>query len=152
MKSIDINITDNETKVIKKMLEFLEGNDYIQYLGIEMLELETGYGYGRMPYKKDVLNPYNSVHGGVLYSFADIVSGTTAAVDNSTGRFATTINGSLNFLEQAANTEYLYCKATCLRNGKSLAVYTVEITDDNGKLIDEGSFSFYKTSMKVFEE
>lgn len=139
----------NESKVVEKMLEFLKGNEYIEFLGIEMLKLKEGYGYGRMPYKSNVLNPYNTVHGGALYSFADIVAGTTAAVDDFTGHFATTVSGSLNFLIGAKDTEYLYCEAVCLRNGKNIAVYNVKITDDNEKLIDEGSFTFYKTSMKV---
>lgn len=147
MKSSDItNLENSENKRIKTMLEFLEQNEYIQHLGIEMLEIRKGYGYGKMPYKNDVTNPYGSVHGGVLYSFADIVAGTTAALE---GVFATTVNGNMNFLEPGLNTENLYCKATAVRCGRSLSVYKVEISDDDGKLIDDGSFTFYKTNIKV---
>lgn len=152
MKSSEIEITNNESKVIKQMLKFTEDNEYIQHLGIEMLELKMGYGYAKMPYKADVLNPYMSVHGGVLYSFADIVAGTTAALDENGGHFSTTVNGTMNFLEPAIRTEYLYCKAESVRTGRNLAVYRVEIRDDNGKLIDDGTFTFYKTAIKVLDD
>lgn len=135
-----------------KMKEFLENNEYIQHLGIEMLEMEMEHGLGRMPFKSSVLNPYGSVHGGVLYSFADIVTGTIAAIDEDGGRFASTVNGSLNFLEAAKDTEYLYCRATCIRNGLNLSVYKAEILDDSGKLLDEGTFTFYKSKIKVVNE
>lgn len=146
MKSVDINVVTKEDEIKKQMLEFLEGNSFIQHLGIEMLEMSVDGAYAKMPYREEVLNPYKSVHGGVLYSFADIVAGTTAAME---GKLATTVNGSMDFLEPAWQTEYVYCKASKVRSGKQLSVFNVEIRDDDGKLLEQGSFTFFKTSMSV---
>lgn len=138
----------NEIEKKAELMKFLDNNEYIKHLGIEILEMRQGYGKARMPYKNDVLNPYMSIHGGVLYSFADIVAGTTAAME---GQFATTVNGNMNFLEPAMNTEYITCEAKCVRSGRNLVVYNVEIRDDENKLLDDGSFTFYKTKLKVLE-
>lgn len=135
-----------ENEIKSKMLEFLSGNEYICHLGIEIIELKYGYSKARMPYKKSILNPYGSVHGGALYSFADIVAGTAAAMN---GCFAATVNGSLNYLLPAVKTEYVYCEASCIKDGKSLSVFNVKLTDDKGLLLDEGSFTFYNTGKKV---
>ena len=128
------------------LLNMMKENSYMRYLGIEMLEMEEGYGRARMPYKKELANPYGMFHGGCLYSMADIVSGTIASMK---GYYVTTVNGSLDFLLPAIDTEYVYCEATELRQGRHLAVYEVKLTDDVGKLLDSGNFTFFVTEQKV---
>lgn len=80
------------------------------------------------------------MHGGALYSLADIVSGLAAC---AYGPKAVPLDGSLNFLNPAINTEYVYCEAIEQRRGKDVTVYRVELTDDNGKLLDVGTFTFF---------
>lgn len=121
-------------------------NKYVQFLGIEFLELLKGYGKARMRYKEELANPYGMLHGGCLYSMADIVAGTAAC---AYGYYVTTVSGTLNFLLPADKTEYVYCEARQLRQGKRLAVYEVKITDDEGKLLDSGEFTFFVTGQSV---
>ena len=128
------------------LLKVVADNEYMQFLGLEIQILEEGYGKGRMPYQKTLTNPYGMLHGGSLYSFADIVCGTVACMH---GRYVTTVNGSMNFMAPAISTEYVYCEAKEVRCGEHLAVYDVLITAEDGKILDNGSFTFFLTDHKV---
>lgn len=123
-----------------------EENAYVKLLGLELLELREGYALGRIPYRQQLVNPYGSVHGGCLYSLADIVAGNAACMS---GYYATTVSGALNYLRPAVSTEYITCEAVSLRVGSHLAVFEVKLTDDGGKLLDSGEFSFFLLNQKV---
>ena len=140
---------DRVVKLEKVMRKTVKDNLYMQYLGVEMLELKEGYGLGRMKYKVELLNPYKMLHGGSLYSLADIVAGTVACMG---GRYVTTVSGNMNFLLPAENTEYVYCEVKQLRMGKHLAVYDVKIRDDEDKVLDSGEFTFFITEHEVLTE
>lgn len=121
-------------------------NEYMRFLGIEFLVLKKGYASARMKLKKELANPYGMLHGGSLYSLADIVAGTAACME---GRYVTTVNGSMNFMLPAKGTEYIYCEAVSLRQGKRLAVFEVKLKDDENRLLDSGEFTFYVTEQEV---
>lgn len=126
---------------IKKILEkTMAENSYIKFLGIEMMEFEDGYSLARMKYRNELANPYGMLHGGCLYSFADIAAGTTACM---CGNYVTTVSGTLNFLLPAVETEYVFCESTRLRQGKHLAVFDVKIKDENNQILDSGEFTFF---------
>lgn len=138
-----------EIQIEKTIHKIVTENTYVQFLGIEFHELREGYSKAGMKYKKELINPYGMLHGGSLYSMADIVAGTAACM---CGYYVTTVSGTLNFLLPADHTEYVYCEAVCLRHGKHLAVYEVKITDDKQQLLDSGEFTFFVTGHKIIPE
>lgn len=131
----------SEKEPIKKFQEMLDTNEYISYLGVKLTELDTDHAKGRMPFAQRYANPYGSMHGGCLYSLADTISGTLA--DNA-GCDVATVEGGMNFLEPAIETEYVYCTATMKRAGKRLITVAAEITDDRDTLIGCGLFTFFR--------
>lgn len=146
-KKANKQMTDEKTIQLEQtMRKIVKENAYMQFLGIEILELKEGYALGRMKYKKELANPYDMLHGGSLYSMADIIAGTAACMG---GHFVTTVSGTLNFLLPATQTEYVYCETTALRQGSHLAVYDVRIRDDNQKVLDSGEFTFFITEHEV---
>ena len=137
---------ENRELLENKMRQVVAENPYMQFLGVELLEIREDYGLARMKYKKELANPYGMFHGGSLYSLADIVAGTVGCM---CGYYVTTVSGNMNFLLPAENTEYVYCEAMRLRLGKHLAVFDVRIKDDNGQILDSGEFTFFVTEQKV---
>lgn len=128
------------------MEKLVKENAYMQDLNLSLEEYEDGYAKGKMVIHDRLLNPYGSVHGGVLYSMADIVAGCAAC---SRGRFSSTVHGGINFLKPAFHTEYVICEANEVRYGKTVAVYEVKLFDDKEQLIDTGTFTFYLMDRKV---
>lgn len=128
-------------KLIEKFTEMLQKSEYIRMHNIELLELSEDKALGRMPFEAKYCNPAGSMHGGCLYCLADTVAGTLAGV---TGCDVATLEGSMNFLEPAINTEFIYCTAKVKRRGGRLVTCDVDITDDDGKLLDCGIYTFFK--------
>lgn len=134
------------SEIALKMMDALAQNPFAAYLGIEFLELDEFHARARFPFKADVKNPYGTTHGGVLYSVADIVAGTVCCCG---GYYYTTISGSLNYLLPAVSRDYLYLDTSVIRRGKHVTVMDIKITNDDGKLLDCGSFQFFQSDQAV---
>ncbi|MBS7341381.1 MAG: PaaI family thioesterase [Suilimivivens sp.] len=140
---------EKSVQLEQAMRKIIDTNSYMRYLGVEMLKLTEGYGLGRMRYKEELLNPYGMLHGGSLYSLADIIAGAVACMG---GHFVTTVSGNMNFLLPADHTEFVYCEAIQLRQGKHLAVFDVKIKDDENRVLDSGEFTFFLTEHEVIAQ
>ncbi len=140
--------TGENEKLLQAVRQMVSENDYVKFLGLEFLEISEGYSLSRMKYKEELLNPYRMLHGGSLYSMADIGAGAAASM---CGHYVTTVSGTLNFLLPAENTEYVFCEAEQLRQGKHLAVFDVKIRDDGYRLLDSGEFTFFITENSFFK-
>lgn len=132
--------------VREKLSAVLAENQYMQMLHMELLDLELGYAKARMQVAEDVLNPYGSVHGGCLYSLADVIAGLAAC---TYGSYVSTISGTMNYIRPAMHTAYVYCEAVKIRQGRKVSFYQVKLTDDTGKILEEGNFNFYNLEEKV---
>ncbi len=140
------NILWQREQILRKVIE---ENYYMQFLGVELLKLQEGYSLARMKNRKELQNPYGMLHGGSLYSLADIVAGTAACMG---GCYVTTVSGIMNFLMPADRTEYIYCEAKQLRMGRHLAVFEVKLKDDGENVLDSGEFTFFVTEHKVLRK
>lgn len=139
---------NNFDKIEAAMREILENDKFCQFLKLEVVELEEKYIKARIPFEEPVINSYGSTHGGVLYSIADIIAGTVACLS---GKFCCTVEGNMNYLLPAISKDYIYVEAKRVRDGAHLVVVKVKLKDDRGKLLDDGSFTFFKTDNDVAE-
>lgn len=135
-------------KIKEIMQSFLANNEFIRMFDMEFMKFEPDEVIGRIPLKESMLNPYGTLHGGAIYTFADFVTGTLA---NLSGNYCMTVEGNLSYLNAVKDTEYVYGRATLIKDGAHLVVVRVSITDDNNKLLDEGKFTFYKTDKQIVE-
>lgn len=131
------------------MLKVLEDDLFAKFLGLEVLELENKFCRARIPFKKELINYYGFTHGGALYSMADIIAGTVA---NMSGKLCSTVEGNMNYLERAISKDYIYVEAKRVRGGNHLIVIKVKVKNDEGKLLDDGSFTFYRSDKDLVEE
>lgn len=132
--------------VQKVLQDLVLKNPYMQDLKIEMLEIERGYVKGRLQVTDRVLNPYGSVHGGCLYSLADITAGLAAC---TYGVYASTIDGHMEYILPAIDTAYIICEAKEIRQGMHVSQYEAFLYDDKEQLVDKAVFSFYMMSRAI---
>lgn len=104
---------------------------FARMLGIELLEAANGHARARMPLRDDHLNGLDIVHGGAIFSLADLVF---AGACNSHGYMAVALSASIHFIK-AATTGTLHAEASELSRGGRVATYQVRITDDANTLI-----------------
>lgn len=122
----------------------LKNNEYMNHLGLEFIALDNDNAVARFPFDGKLLNPYKSLHGGVLYSVADIVCGSLACM---CGKYCTTVSGNMNYLAPGTANKYLECRATLNRAGSHMVFVSCEIVSDTGARVATASFTFYKTEI-----
>lgn len=116
-------------------------NAFGNYLGIQINEVSAGYAKVSLDIRPEYTNPYNTVHGGVLYTMADMAGGTAAY---SYGQPVVTVDSNFHFLSAGRNTTKLIGIGKELRNGKTLGVFEVLILDQDEKLLCSGTFTYAK--------
>jgi acyl-CoA thioesterase len=121
--------------------------DFDDIAGVEILKIENNEGFARVRLTEESLNAIGSVHGGLLMTLADTVSGNL--ISNVSGRVATTAQASLNFLNPCFDSKYIYGKAKIIKEGKNLSTVDADITDDDGKLIASARFVFFHFNKEI---
>jgi len=94
------------TKIPHKMLS---QDVFSQWMGIEILECEIGKCKIAMTVRADMLNSMGKAHGGISYTLADSAFGYAA---NTHGKYAVSIETSVNHIEAIEEGDYLIAEAT----------------------------------------
>lgn len=137
-----------DESVLDRMKEAAARNPFAVYIGMELLDGTEGYARARIRLKPQLENVYGGMHGGCVFSLADTVAGIAAA---SYGDWVTTLDASVNYMRPVINTEYLYCEAKVQRSGAKISVVRTQLLDDGGRLLADGSFTYYHLEQKTAE-
>lgn len=95
-----------------------------QWLGAELVSIEEGKCTLQMKVKKEMLNGFGTLHGGMAYSLAD--SALAFAV-NSYGRISPLINGSMTYSKAAKEGDVLRAEAKVISLGNKKADIDVNV-------------------------
>lgn len=108
-------------KVYEKMMQ----TDYCsQWMNIEPISIKEGYCKIKMKVRKEMLNGYAILHGGIAFAFADSAFAFAA---NSYGRLAVSINGNINYAKSAKLGDELFAEAKALNVSHKTADFDVEV-------------------------
>lgn len=132
-----MSLTENELKELQNNLN--HRNDFAGMLGAKVTELTQGYCCVDLAITESYKNPIGSVHGGCLYTIADIAGGVAA---KSYGDMVTTVEGSLHFLRPGLDTTHLTATTREVKRGRTILVYDVSVFDQKNVLLAEGIFSY----------
>ncbi|WP_287968187.1 PaaI family thioesterase [Oscillibacter sp. KLE 1728] len=121
-------------------------NPFAQRLGIFVEEIGPGYARAVKDITAEDANPVGVAHGGCYFSLADTACGSAMA---SHGYYAVTVNASYNFLRSAKLGDHLVAEARETKPGRTLCFYEVEIRDQAGTLLGNGSITFYKLDREI---
>lgn len=133
----------------KKVFDIMMEQDYCsKWLGIELIQIEEGYCKLKMLVRREMLNGYGTMHGGMAFSLADSA---LAFASNSYGRISPLINGSMSYSKAAKEGDILIAEAKVFSISNKKADIDVTIFKED----EEGAFYFmrgtvYRTS-KTFE-
>ena len=136
---------NHESAQFEELQKILTRNPFAVGIGMELLEAAQGYARARLRLQPQLLNIYGGMHGGCAFSLADTLAGMAAA---TYGNHVTTLDASINYMRPVIETQYLYCEARVLKKGAAISVVRTELTDDNGKLLIDGSFTYYHLQIK----
>lgn len=128
--------------------QFIVENDrFAKHAGIELLEVAPGTATARMKITPQHLNGVNIVHGGAIFTLADL---TFAAASNSHGTVAVAINVSIAYIK-AVSAGTLFATAREVSRNPKLALYLVDITDDCSELVATFQGMVYRKKDNLLE-
>ncbi len=122
---------------------------YSQWLGIESVEHKEGYCKIQMKVRKEMLNGFAIVHGGVSFGLADSA---LAFASNSYNVLSLTLDGFVTYPNSAKEGDILIAEASEKTNNRRTAMYDVTVRNQNGLPIALYRATVYKTKKAVLEE
>lgn len=105
----------------------------------QILEISPGHSRLSVDVIPESLNLYGNAHGGFLFSLCDIAAGMSAYAYEIAN---VTQASSIQFL-RGISKGTIYIEANALHKGRKTLVQQVQITDSNGKLLVNASFTMF---------
>lgn len=131
----------------EKIVEYRnKHNRFARKLGITVESISPGSARVVKTIGEDDLNPLGWAHGGVYFTLADSAAGSAMSAKGYT---TVTVNASYNFFRGAQVGDTLTAEAVEVKSGKTICVYDVRVTDQNGALLGTGTFTFYQMAEKI---
>jgi len=115
----------------KNLYDYFEKDRFAKHTGIEMLEITDKSARAKLTIREYHLNGVSIVHGGALFTLADLVFGALGYVHDQN---AVSINASISYFKAVRG-------GTLIADGKLVTLtpkfgsYTVQIKDEKGNLI-----------------
>ena len=112
--------------------EFFKGDIFaLETTGITIEEVDIDYAKCRLDIDRRHLNARNFVMGGAIFTLADF---TMAVAANAGNADTVSLNLNINYLSPASPPA-LFAEAKCVKSGKTIGFYEVDITDAHGKKV-----------------
>jgi acyl-CoA thioesterase len=126
---------------LKDILEFRNRkNNFGTFLGIRTTRILPGHAECEMEIRPEFQNPIGSIHGGIIFTLADIAAGSAAA---SHGMQLTTMDSEMHYLNAGIRVRRLKGCADAIKEGHRISVIRVRILEENDKLLAEGTFTYF---------
>ena len=121
---------DEETR--EKTLQKSRQDRFAELLGIELVDIKPGYGLVSMAVGDSMLNFHGLLHGGAVFSLADVALGAAAI---SRGRMSVGLSVDITYLRTVVSGTRLIAEATEEYLGERTALYHITVTTDGGDLV-----------------
>lgn len=119
-----------------------QNSPFLKEINVTLDTLEEGYAKGTLVLTDKVANINRTVHGGVLFSFADAISGAAA---KSYGNATTTLEGKMNYIKAGKlDDRYLTAEARVIHPGKSAIIVECRIYNSERALLTVALFTMYR--------
>src|SRR5687768_10656507 len=110
----------------------MENDFFSQWLGIEVLEIKEGYSKIKMTVRKEMVNGFGIVHGGIAFSLADSA---LAFACNNRNNLSVALDVTITFMKPVNVNDTLTAEATEVHNGKSTGVYLITVHNQTNEQV-----------------
>lgn len=131
---------------LEKYKEYFNKNDMFSVnSGMKLVEIWEGYSRVETTIDENSMNYMGSMHGGLLYTMADVAAGTAAV---SYGRQVVTLNAFVDYIKPVFSGKVI-AEGKVISNGKTIVRCNVDIHDGEGTTFCRASVSMFNTSKDV---
>lgn len=118
--------TDKNTLAQQVVDKMMQHDLFSQWLGITVHEVREGYSKIGMTIRKEMINGFGIVHGGIAFSLADSAF---AFACNNRNNLSVALDTSINFTKSTQPGDVLTAEAKELHNGRSTGLYLITVTN-----------------------
>lgn len=126
----------NDEKAKQVVAKMMKDDLFSQWLGIEVLEIREGYSKIKMTVRKEMVNGFGIVHGGIAFSLGDSAF---AFACNNRNNLSVALDNAINFTKPVHVGDELTAEAKEIHNGKSTGLYHINIINQRNH-----SVAFFK--------
>ncbi len=130
-------------KLYTRVVDAMYHNDaFSQWLGIRRIGDGAGSSVLEMTVRKEMTNGFAIAHGGIVYSLADSA---LAFAGNGHGRKSVSIETSISHVKPVHAGDILRAEATERSLGNKIAIYDIQITDQDNETVALFKGTVYRT-------
>ena len=118
--------------------EFERINDFNYHNGIIIDKISKEQVEAHVDAKKESLNIWGILHGGLIFGLADIAIGVLCYAN---GHESVTIDSNVNYLKQLK--KYAKAVATIIKQGKTISLYKADIFNEKDELCATVTMNYY---------
>lgn len=133
-------------KVVNKMYD----NDWFsQWLGIQRIQIDRGACRLSMKVRKEMLNGFGTLHGGITFSLADSA---LAFAANAHGKLSVALEASISYPLKAVEGDELTAVAEEQSISNRTAVYYITVTNQRNEKVGLFRGTVYRTEKNWFTQ
>jgi len=124
---------DNNNQLASSVVSHMMENDFFsQWMGVEVLEVKEGYSRIKMTIRKEMVNGFGIVHGGLPFSLADSAF---AFACNTRNNLSVALDVTITFTKAVNVGDVLVAEAREIHNGRSTGVYLIDVTNQRNEQV-----------------
>ncbi len=132
-------------KVVDKMMDH---DAFSQWMDVKVLEIKEGYSKIQMSIRKEMVNGFGIVHGGIPFSLADSAF---AFACNNRNNLSVALDVTITFMKAVNVGDVLTAEAKEIHNGRSTGVYLILVTNQNNEQVALFKGTCFRTGKKLIE-
>ena len=105
---------------------------FSQWMQLQVLDVQEGYSKVRMTIRKEMVNGFGIVHGGLPFSLADSAF---AFACNNRNNLSVALDVTITFTKAVNIGDVLTAEAKEIHNGRSTGVYLITVTNQNNEQV-----------------
>jgi acyl-CoA thioesterase len=142
-------LSEKDKLAIKVVDKMMRDDLFSQWLGIAVIEIKEGYSKIQMTVRKEMINGFGIVHGGVAFSLADSAF---AFACNNRNVLSVALDTAINFLKPVYVGDVLTAETKELHNGKSTGLYQITINNQNDHVVAVFKGTCFRTNKSLIED
>ena len=123
---------NNDTVANNVVNHMMENDFFSQWMGVEVLDVKEGYSKIKMTIRKEMVNGFGIVHGGLPFSLADSAF---AFACNNRNNLSVALDVTITFMKAVNVGDILTAEAKEIHNGRSTGVYLISVINQKNEQV-----------------
>ena len=141
---------NEKDRIAKSVVEHMMDHDaFSQWMDIKVLEVSEGYSRIKMIIRKEMVNGFGIVHGGIPFSLADSAF---AFACNNRNNLSVALDVTITFTKAVNVGDEITAEAKEIHNGRSTGVYLINIFNQKGEQVALFKGTCFRTGKKLIED